>query len=308
MSHETSSSEPQRLATVIGPRLAALRALDDCGNITRAAELLDIPQPTLSRQLAALGEQLGTPVVARDGRGIRITRVGRLLAESARSSLAELESGCRRVVEELDPQRGHVVLGFLSLLGHSLVPELLHGFRQRRPGVRFSLLQSSRLEVLTMLRSGRVDLAMLAPLPEEYPELDSIPFTSEELRLVVPRTHRLAARREVRVAELAGEEFVGLVPGYGLRQITDELCAAAGFTPNMAFEGQESYTVRGLVAAGLGVAILPVSQPGSAPDAVEVPLTPTVHRTIGLSWLRTQRLTPAAHAFREHVRGAASPA
>ncbi|MQA10446.1 MAG: LysR family transcriptional regulator [Pseudonocardiaceae bacterium] len=292
---------PERLAAAIAPKLAMLRALDDYGHITRAAEQLDIPQPTLSRQLAALGEQIGTPVVARDGRGIRLTRIGRQLNEAARTSLGELEAGCRRVVEDLDPRRGHVVLGFLSLLGRSLVPELLQSFRARHPAVRFSLLQSSRLEVLTMLRSGRVDLAMLAPLPFEYPELDSIPLTSEELRLVVPRSHALARRRAVRMTELAEEEFVGLVLGYGLRQITDELCAEAGFEPKMAFEGQESYTVRGLVAAGLGVAVLPASDP-PLPSVAEVPLTPTVFRTIGLSWLGAQRLTPAAHAFREHVR------
>ncbi|TCP56223.1 DNA-binding transcriptional LysR family regulator [Tamaricihabitans halophyticus] len=305
MTHEYVPDDPAGLAAELAPRLAMLRVLANCGHITKAAEQLGVAQPTLSRQLAALGESLGTEIVTKDGRGIRLTRVGRLLGEVADDGLAAIEAGCRRVVEELDPQRGHVVLGFLSLLGRAIVPDLLHGFRQRFPDVRFSLQQSSRQEVLDMLRGNRVDLAMLAPLPTEYPELDSIAFASEELKLVVPPGHRLAARPAVRMVDLADEDFVGLVPGFGLRKITDELCAEAGFAARMAFEGQESYTVRGLVAAGLGVAILPSSEPGSAPVAVEIPIIPTVHRTIGLSWLRGQRLTPAARAFREHVRAAA---
>src|SRR5699024_1255808 len=112
----------------------------------------------------------------------------------------------------------------------------------------------------------------------------------------------LAARSGVAVPELADEVFVLLEHGYGLRQITDELCAAAGFRPTVAFEGQESDTVRGLVAAGLGVALLPASEPRPAPGVVEIRLDPPVTREIGLVWPSDRHLSPAAGVFVEFVR------
>ncbi|WP_199441396.1 LysR family transcriptional regulator [Umezawaea beigongshangensis] len=289
------------LATTIAPRLAVLRALAREEHVTRVAELVDLPQPTVSRWLAQLGEELGTPVVRRVGRGVRLTRAGRLLAEAAERSMSALEAGCRRAVEEVDPEHGQVVLGFLHLLGRSVVPEMLREFRERHPHVRFRLVQSSRQHVLDQLTSGEVDLALVGPPPRDVPGLESTPLLEQELVLVVPASHRLAGRGTVRLAELAEEDFVGMEHGFGLRQITDELCAAAGFTPRTAFEGQETETVRGLVAAGLGVALLPHAAPAPVPGLVELPLTPRATRTIGLVWLAGAPLSPAVRAFRAHA-------
>ncbi|KAA2264048.1 LysR family transcriptional regulator [Solihabitans fulvus] len=292
----------QRLVTAVAPKLAMLRALATEQHVTRVAELLGMPQPTVSRWLAALGAELGTPLVVRSGRGVRLTRAGQQLADAAARSLGPLEAGCRRAVEESDPEHGHVVLGFLHLLGRSLVPELVRGFRELHPSVRFRLVQSSNRDVLAQLDSGGVDLALVAPLPVGEPGLRHVPLRQQELLLVVPAAHRLAGRRRVRIAELAEEEFVGIERGYGLRQITDELCAKAGFTPRMTFEGQETETVRGLVAAGLGVAMLPAAEPSTLPGVVELPLTPRAARTIGLVWAAGHPLAPAVRAFRDYAR------
>src|SRR5262245_17024106 len=100
-------------AEALAPRLALLRAVADEGHLTRAAQRIGIPQPTASRWLAELGEQLGAPVVVRDGRGIRCSRIGALLADGATQALAVLETACRAVVEQTDPDRGLVVLAFL---------------------------------------------------------------------------------------------------------------------------------------------------------------------------------------------------
>jgi LysR family transcriptional regulator, transcription activator of glutamate synthase operon len=209
----------------------------------------------------------------------------------------------REVREEIDPGSGRIVLGFLHLLGRTLVPSLIRTFRERNPGVRFVLAQGSRQDMLRMLREGEIDLVFVAPMPLEDPDLAGRPLAEQELVLSVPPSHRFATRARVRAEELAGEELVTLEHGYGLRQITDDLCAAAGFEPRIAFEGQESETVRGLVAAGLGVAILPrepgLHTPGSA--VVEIPLSPPVFRTIGVSWHAGERLTPVVRAFRDHA-------
>jgi DNA-binding transcriptional LysR family regulator len=284
----------------LAPRLAVLRALAQEEHVTRVAEVVGLPQPTVSRWLTAIGEELGAPVVEKVGRGVRLTRAGRLLADAAERSMAVLEAGWRQASEEVDPERGQVVVGFLHLLGRSLVPELVRGFREAHPHVRFRLVQNSRQAVLDQLARGDIDLALVAPPPDE-PEFTTALLHDQELVLAVPATHRLAGRAEVRPAELADDDFVVLEHGYGMRQITDDLCAAAGFTPRVTFEGQEIETLRGLVAAGLGVALLTRSEVTATPDVVELPVTPRVTRTFALAWRAAIPLPPAVTAFRDHA-------
>ncbi|SEG97085.1 DNA-binding transcriptional regulator, LysR family [Nonomuraea solani] len=302
----TYESDDQ-LAARLAPALALLAAVGETGHVTRAAELLAIPQPTASRRLAALSDLVGAPLVLPSGRGIRLTRAGRMLAAASTRALGAMTAAAREVREEIDPGSGRVVLGFLHLLGRTLVPSLIGGFRAGNPAIRFSLVQGSRQDMLRGLREGEIDLVFAAPMPLDDPDLASSPLADQELVLSVPPSHRFAARKRVRAAELAGEELVTLEHGYGLRQITDDLCAAAGFEPRIAFEGQESETVRGLVAAGLGVAVLPRSDQALTGGVVEIPLSPAVYRTIGMSWPAQERLTPAVRAFRDHALSGRTP-
>ncbi|MBB1157531.1 MULTISPECIES: LysR family transcriptional regulator [Amycolatopsis] len=292
----------ESLTAQLVPHLCLLATLRSTGNVTRTAEILGVPQPTVSRRLAALGQALGAPLTVPDGRGVRLTRAAELLADAAERALPAVDAGVRLAREEIEPASGRVVLGFLHLLGRSLVPELLRTYREQAPTARFSLVQGSLQDMVDRLVSGDLDLALLAPVVEDE-RLETVVLDRQPIHLSVPAGHRLAGRRGVRVAELADEPFVLLEPGYGLRRITDDLCAAAGFTPKVAFEGQESDTVRGLVGAGLGVALLPRFEPGSPAGVAEVPLHPPVHRTIGLAWRAGEPLSPAVQAFRDHVLG-----
>lgn len=138
------------------------------------------------------------------------------------------------------------------------------------------------------------------PVPD-YPDLVARRLDEQKLRLVVPEDHRLATRKRIRLVEAADELFVTLEPGYGLRRITDALCTEAGFTPKVAFEGEEAETLRGLVAAGLGVALLPppaVPRPG----VVELTVTaPRAVREIGVAWLDGHVDTPPVAAFKKFL-------
>ena len=291
----------------LAPRLALLVALAEERNVTRAAARLGIPQPTVSRWLAALGAELGTPIVVREGRGIQLTRAGDYLAEAADEALAVLSRGYRRALAEADPEQGEVVIAFLHTMGELRIPALLRGFRADHPRVRFSLSQGAMEEVLEHLRAGRVDLALTSPLPPA-PEFDSVEVDQQELVVTVPAGHRLAGRNWIRMGDLAREQFVGTKTGTGLRRLTDELCASAGFTPGYAFEGDEVDTLRGLVAAGLGVALLPTAERVLPPNVVQLSLRPKASRAIGLAWITDRPLTPAVLAFRDFAAGAAGTA
>ncbi|GAA5066953.1 DNA-binding transcriptional LysR family regulator [Thermocatellispora tengchongensis] len=304
MTYESDSADPhERVAARLAPGLALLAAIRETQHVTRAAELLGVPQPTVSRRLAALGETVGTPLVVPDGRGVRLTRAGHLVADAAARALTVLAAGAREAHEEIDPESGRVVLGFLHLLGRSLVPSLVRGYRERNPRARFTLVQGARDEMLHRLAAGELDLVLVAPPPPPGdPALAAAPLARQELVVTLPASHPLAGRATIAAAELAGEDLVTLERGYGLRQITDELCAAAGFRPRIAFEGQETETIRGLVTAGLGVALLPRSSPPPDPALVaEIPMSPPVFRTIGLCWRAAERLTPAVRACRDFI-------
>ncbi|MBM7790860.1 LysR family transcriptional regulator [Tenggerimyces flavus] len=292
------SSEAAELAAALAPRLALLEAIAVERHVTRAAERLDMPQPTVSRWLAGLSETLGAPVVVRHGRGIRLTRVGEVLAQASERAMSALEAGCRAALEEADPERGQVAFTFLHSTGAHEVPELLRKFRASHPTVRFNLAQGSHETMLRRIHAGEMDLALTAPVPVEEPGLESTVLYEQPLVLTVPTKHRLATRKRARLEEVAEEQFVGMKHGYGLRQITDALCEHAGFAPTLAFEGEEVDTVRGLVGAGLGVAILPPARP-KLPEVVELNLIPAAKRAIGLVWAADVPLAPAARTFRE---------
>jgi DNA-binding transcriptional LysR family regulator len=294
----------ETLAGSLAPKLALLRAVAEEGNLTRAAATLGVPQPTASRWLAMLSSQLGTPVVVPDGRGIRLSRAGAYLAEAAARALSVLAAGVRQAVDEGDPEHGHVVLAFMQTLGEHLVPGLLRAFRREHPHIRFSLLQGPHEELRDHVRSGRADLAFTAPLPGPG-EFAKVTLKEQQLVVTVPTEHRLAGRNWVRMADLAREPSVGMKPGYGLRRITDELAEAARFLPILAFEGDDVDTLRGLIAAGLGVAVLPEAEPTPRPGTVEIPLRPKATRNIGLIWAADRPLAPAAMAFRDFVSSGA---
>lgn len=292
--------DPQAPVVRFAPRLAQFAAVARLEHVTRAAELLGMPQPTLSRAIARLEGELGVALLAREGRTVRLTRAGHLLLGSVERALGELERGVRAVAAEADPAAGRVAFGFLHTMGTDAVPGLLRGFREDHPRVRFQLVQDYVAAMLERLRAGELDLCLVSPLPDD-PRLTARPLDEQVLHLVVPADHRLAGRRRIRLAEVAREPFVALEHGYGLRQITDDFCAEAGFTPRIAFEGEEAETLRGLVAAGLGVALLP---PGTAPRPGVVDLTVTAPRTrraIGLAWVTGRPLAAPAEAFREFV-------
>lgn len=307
MTHESSSPPirpaelgPDAPVTRIAPQLAQFAAVARLEHVTQAAQLLGMPQPTLSRAVARLEAELGVDLLARQGRTVRLTRAGRLLLASVERALAELERGAEAARAEADPAGGRVAFGFLHTMGPEAVPGLLRGFRQTHPRVRFQLVQDYVGAMLERLRDGELDLCLVSPLPDA-PDLTARPVDEQRLHLAVPADHRLAPRRRIRLAEVAQEPFVAVEEGYGLRVITDGFCAEAGFTPRIAFEGEEAETLRGLVAAGLGVALLPpalVPRPG----VVELEVTaPRTRRAIGLAWVAGRPLTPPTAAFRDFV-------
>ncbi|WP_044575309.1 LysR family transcriptional regulator [Saccharopolyspora spinosa] len=288
------------MVAALAPRLMLLALMLENCNVTEAADRLGIPQPTASRWLAQMGRELDAPVVVKSGRQVRLTRAGEHLVRSAVSALADLRSGCRQLIEERDPGRGQITFAFLHTMGQRRVPDLLRVFRRRHPQVRFVLAQGSGEEVLVQLETGQCDLALSTHHPGDL-QFEQVVLDAQPVVATIPKEHWLAQRSHIRIEELADEQFVGLKAGFSFRNFTDDLCSGSGFIPRLAFEGEEVDTVRRLVAAGLGVALLPADEDSVPDEVVEIPLNPGVFREIALMWRAHDSLAPAVREFRDHV-------
>ncbi|MBO9521853.1 MAG: LysR family transcriptional regulator [Nocardioidaceae bacterium] len=278
--------------------LAWLVELAERGHVTETAAALGTTQPTLSRALARVETELGVRLFERHHEGVALTPYGELVVDAATTMSDRWQQLTDTLAGMLDPDAGIVRLAFLDSMATSVVPALLRDFHRAAPRVRVLLSQEPAHEIAADLRTGAADLAVCSPIPEAG---GWHPIQEERLVLAVPPAHRLAARKRVRVADLAGEELVTTPRGFGFRALVDAILASGGVSPAISFESQDLATIEGLVAAGLGVAILPEHLAGASGTAA-VPLAhPQAKRTIGLTWRRDRPLAPAAERFREFV-------
>jgi LysR family transcriptional regulator, transcription activator of glutamate synthase operon len=233
---------------------------------------------------------------------VRLNRFGEIFRLRVEEAFRALDTGWAEITDAVDPNRGIVTLAFMPTIGPTLVPRLLRAFRQDHNHVRFQLSQGGAADVLSMLQAGTVDVCLIAPDPE-LPEIEWVPLWREPFLLSVPADHDLATRSEVRLADLADLPVIALRSGFGIRQITDTLLDDAGVSPTIVFEAADVPTVRGLVAAGLGVAILPPSRESHTEGLpVEIPIAGNgVERIVGVAHARDRYLPAAARAFIDHV-------
>jgi len=244
-------------------------------------------------------------LLRRSGRTLRLTHAGAVFKRHADALLHQLDDGIAAVSQLIEPETGTVALAFQQSLGTWLVPDLVRTFRAAHPGVGFQLTQVRDELHSAALDGGQADLEIGTRRPSD-PAVHARRVAVEPLHLALPGDHQLASQQRIHLAEVSGEPFVSLRPASALRQLTDDLCEQAGFRPAVVFEGDDLSTVRGFVAAGLGVAIVPAPRAGS-PESATGPvlyskiLDTGAVREICLRWSAERRLLPAAELFRQHV-------
>ena len=283
-----------------------LQQVADGTTVTEVSEVESVTQSGVSRALARL--EVGTPLLRRSGRTLRMTHAGAVFKPHLDALLHHLDDGIAAVSQLIDPDTGTVALAFQQSLGTWLVPDLARSFRAAHPGVRFQLTQVRDEPNSAVLDGGNADLELGSRRPQNPPDADvhTRLIALEPLRLALPREHALASQRRVRLADVAGDPFISLRSASALRRLTDDLCEQAGFRPDVIFEGDDLSNVRGFVAVGLGVAIVPAPRAGS-PEAVPGPVTyleiadQGAVREILLTWSAERRLLPATDLFRRHV-------
>ncbi|MDC7787117.1 LysR substrate-binding domain-containing protein [Rhodoplanes sp. TEM] len=232
-------------------------------SFSRAARLLNVSQPPLSMQIKALEEELGAALLVRTRRRVELTEAGRLFLDSARRAVRQMDDAAALVRQSAEGKAGVLRLGFTSSVPLSSVfARVMRSFRATHPRVEIELLHMSTRDQLEALEEDRLDAGILRPANGVQPRAGIVlrPVWRDRLAAFLPEAHPLAgAAGPVAMAELRTEDFVMVSRpiGCGVHEQTLRLCAAAGFLPHVVQESRELTTVLGLVAAGLGVSVLP---------------------------------------------------
>lgn len=269
-------------------------------HVTQAAEELHVAQSAVSRQIHQLEEELGVKLFLQKGRNLQLTPVGQLFYKRIEGILKDLDRSVQEVHNFLDPEFGEIRLGFPHSLGIHLIPEVVSEFRKKHPNVKFRLKQGIYPSLIRDVVAGECDLAFISPFPDQHDAVTGQIVLMEELSAILPPNHPLAECESIALDQLKDEMFVLFSKGYSLRPIVWDACLQAGFTPKISFEGEETDTIRGLVAAGMGVSILPnmsFFQTKTLQPARVCIRDPKVVRPIGLIRRSEEKLSPVAHAF-----------
>jgi LysR family transcriptional activator of glutamate synthase operon len=273
-------------------------------HMTQASEELHVAQSAVSRQIHLLEEQLGAKLFMHKGRNLQLTPVGKLFLGRAEEILISLDKAVNEVHEFLDPEAGEIRFGFPNSLGINLVPKVVSKFHKEHPNVKFRFKQGMSSSLEEAVVKGQIDLALVTPLPEQHPHITGDVLLTEELFAILPPDHILAQSQTIRLEQLKDESFVLFSEGYSLRTIVWDACKQAGFTPKIGFEGEETDTIRGFVAAGMGVSLLPETalKDGSPLSTVKIRVTePKVSRSVGIIRRSEEKLPLVAEVFRRFL-------
>ncbi|GAA4984916.1 DNA-binding transcriptional LysR family regulator [Nonomuraea thailandensis] len=293
-------------------RLRVLREVACHGSLTRAAAALSYTTSALSQQISVLEREAGARLLERHARGVRLTEAGRALLEHTERIMTELRAAESTLAAIRSGEGGRLRFGSFTTANATLMPLAVRAFLRERPGVSVELVEADRDEAVAAVAAHELDLALVYEFPAVPLVLPSNvevrPLLVDPLYIALPPGHRQAGRARVRLADLAGERWIQGVHRGSTVDVLPQACRQAGFEPVIAFRTDDQMTVRGLVAAGLGVALAPfLTLPATAPDLVVRPLSePSLTRTVMTATPALARRLPAAVAMIGHLRSVAA--
>jgi DNA-binding transcriptional LysR family regulator len=245
-------------------RLRVLVEVAKRGSFSAAADALSYTQSAVSQQIAALEAQTGMTLLERQARGVRLTDAGEALVAHAEGILARLEAAEADLAAIAGLQAGRLRMASFPTAGATLMPLAIAGFRAQYPNVELTLSEGEPEEIAPRLRAGELDLALLFEFGEPgaldgdaTDGLARVDLLEDPMYLALPREHPLVARQTLHLEDLRGEAWVQTSSSSPCARHVVRCCHAAGFEPNVSFESDDYQTVQGLVAVGVGVALIP---------------------------------------------------
>jgi DNA-binding transcriptional LysR family regulator len=245
-------------------RLRVLTEVAKRGSFSGAAEALSYTQSAVSQQIATLEAETGMTLLERHARGVRLTAAGEALVEHAEGILARLEVAETELSAIAGLRAGRLRMASFPTAGATLMPLAIATFRSDYPEVELTLAEGEPEEITPRLRAGEFDLALLFEFEEPTPpqqvpseSLTRVDLLEDPMYLALAHNHPLAQKRTLRLEDLRGEAWVQTSRSSPCARHVVRSCHAAGFEPNVSFESDDYQTVQGLVAAGVGVALIP---------------------------------------------------
>jgi DNA-binding transcriptional LysR family regulator len=269
-------------------------------HIHRAAERLGISQPPLTQQIKALEAELGLKLFTRAGRGVALTEAGRLYQAEAKSVLAQVERATMLARQVASGDVGRLRIGFTESASFSPVfTRAFATFRAKWPGVELELEESHTEMQVERLRAGRLDVGFIRPPIPAGGAIQFDALASDPMMAAVPLGHRLAGKNSIPLKELARENFVGYArrQGTGLSDAVIAVCRRAGFEPRIVQQAPQLSSTINLVAASVGIAIVPARMRHVRPESVAfVKLSDVDLRAqLGIAYVQAERSSAVRH-------------
>ncbi|MCB1276616.1 LysR family transcriptional regulator [Prosthecobacter sp.] len=265
-------------------------------SFTRAADRLHMAQPALSQQMKNLEEELGTALLLRGRKETQLTAAGKAFLPRAEALLAQAEAAKAVVSDVAQLRGGRLVIAAIPSVSACLLPEVTRAFARQHARIELQLIEESSEHVAECVESGRADIGFLQ-LPVNKAAFETQTIITEPFVLLASRSHAITRQREVQLKQLSAESFI-YYKGRA-RDTAIEACRKAGFEPRVACESGELETVRALVAAGMGLAVVPQLAAGNLPKTIRaIPVRePRMQRQIAAVWQKGAPLSPAAQAL-----------
>ena len=292
-------------------RLNVLRELVERGSFSAAADSLSYSQSAVSQAIATLERELGAALIERDRRGIRPTIAGAALASHAEAILTRMDAAEEEVAAIAGGRGGRLRVASFPTAGATVMPPAIAAFRASHPGVEVTLAEDEPEAIAPRLRSGEFDLVLLFEFKGVGERLEAgirrFPLLEDPLHLALPRGHHLASRSKLRLEDLREEAWVQTSEASPCARHVVRSCHAAGFEPRVSFESDDYEVVQGLVATGVGVALIPELALSRARDEMEIrelsPRSPV--RRVFAATPRAATVTPAVATMLDVLRDAA---
>ena len=275
----------------------------DRGSFSAAAEALSYTQSAVSQQIAALEREAGTQLVTRGSRGIRLTEGGETLVRHADAILTRLADAEAELEAIAGLRGGRLRLATFATAGATLMPLAVATFRERHPEIELAVKQLEPEDSIPMLKAGELDIALTvdeSTVAEDYSEsIETTHLLDDPMHAVLPPGHSLAAKTKLRLKDLAGEAWINTTQSCSCADMVRKACIRVGFDPHVTFETDDYLAIQGLVAAGVGVALIPTLALTAVRDDIVIrPLSGDIPvRQIAAATLKGAQRSPAARAM-----------
>ncbi|MGL4338039.1 MAG: LysR family transcriptional regulator [Turicibacter sp.] len=274
----------------------------ETNNFTSASTILSVTQPALSKAISKLEEELEVPLFKKKGRNIEITPFGEVFLTYAKLSLNHIEKGIEEIKHMKQETEKNISISYTDCIGTSFIPFIISSFLSIHPDIKFQFNPNSVDEILTKLKFETYDLGFLDDITclEKYPELEATLVSKEKYVVVTPKSHPLSNRTEISLSELENEQFI--VYGNHCENSSISYTKFIDYTPKIAMQPNQASMLVGLVAAGVGITILPNTPMIHTNKISILNIKEDIgHKSIYMVWNKNTVQPGIVEAFRTHI-------